>query len=91
MVFKIPKKTKIGSKTFQVQRVKALPKQRGGQINYQLQEILLLEDRPVEVMEEMFLHELIHGVLHDMRRHDINQERFVKAFSIRLYKGLEGA
>jgi len=90
MVFKIPKKTKIGSKTFEVQRVKWLAYDRGGSINCRVNKIYILEDKPVEAMEEVFLHELTHGVLRDMRRHDINTERFVKAFSRRLYKALEG-
>jgi hypothetical protein len=39
---------------------------------------------------ETYWHEVVHGILHDMGRHDLNNERFVTAFCRRLYKAMKG-
>jgi len=85
----IPKKIKIGRKTYTVEVVNVLPRCHNGEIEYVDKTIKLLRAGKKE-MREVFIHEVIHAILQDMRRHDLNNEAFVKAFCKRLYQVLEG-
>ena len=84
----IPKKIKIGRKTYTVEVVNVLPRCHNGEIDYVDNTIKLLSAGKNE-MREVFIHEVIHAILQDMRRHDLNNEAFVKAFCKRLYQVLK--
>jgi hypothetical protein len=63
---------------------------RSGEIRYAEKEIWLLRGMERVEAHHVFWHEVVHGILRDMRRHDLNNEAFVKAFCRRLYQVLEG-
>jgi hypothetical protein len=100
MVKKIPKKLNVGYKQYRVVRVKSYPGWQVGEINHRKK--LLGVARYMRVLQtgafsrmttreqwETFWHETMHGILHDMKRHDLNNERFVNAFCRRLYQALD--
>lgn len=56
-----------------------------GYIDYYTKYIYFTHKRlPNTELSETFWHEVTHAILHDMRRDDLNNESFVKAFSKRL-------
>lgn len=94
---KIPTKVRINKTTYAVKRVHSF-KARGkrGEIHYANKEIKIAKLINSTVLQkflsiskeeqwEVFWHEIVHGILHDMQRHDLNNERFVNAFCRRLY------
>jgi len=95
----IPKKAKINKKTYAVHRVHSFKCGKLGEIHYANQVIKIARhalggtwgkhqyrmDLSKEEQWEVFWHEVVHGILHDMKRHDLNNERFVNAFCRRLY------
>ena len=84
-----PKTIRIGKKTFNVVHVDALSVKRDAEIDYRAKEIRIVNKfwRADEL--EALWHEIVHGILRDMRRHDLNNEAFVNAFCKRLYRALE--
>lgn len=88
MAYYIPKKVKIGRKEFRVERVKEIEGGHEGRILYKEKVIELDQYLTGEELWEAFLHEVVHGILRDMQRHDLNSERFVTAFSERLAQAL---
>ena len=102
---KIPKKVRINRTTYQVKSVHSFKTCKLGEIDHNERQITLARnvrygsaaiDKKVfrlskEEQWETYWHEIVHGILRDMRRHDLNNERFVNAFCLRLYSVLKGA
>lgn len=100
MAKKIPKKLRIGARQYRIVRVKEYPGWKIGEIDHRKREVGIAKyiriiqtgklSRMTTVEEwETFWHEAVHGILHDMKRPDLNNERFVNAFCKRLYQALE--
>lgn len=99
MVKKIPKKLRIGAKQYRVVQVPFLKTYRSGEVEYRAaliriaQYLKLTDTVKLRVGKreqwETFWHEVVHVILRDMQRHDLNNERFVNAFSRRLYQALD--
>ena len=96
---KIPSKAQIRKTTYAVKRVHSLKGNRQGEIDYKALEIRIASffngacgatRISKEEKWEVFWHEVVHGILRDMRRDDLNNERFVNAFCRRLYGVLKG-
>jgi hypothetical protein len=102
MKIQIPKKVTIGKKRYKVTRVHSLKTGHVGRIHYKSREIdvarnyitnlfnRVVHRLPLSEQRENYLHEVVHGILHDMKRHDVNNEAFVNAFCRRLYVILRG-
>ena len=78
---------KLGRKTYQVIYMLNFP--YDAQIDHSRSIIRIREGLKPAEEAEAFWHEIVHGILRDMRRHDVNTERFVNAFCKRLYQVLE--
>lgn len=90
MVKKLPRKLHVGARRYQVQKVKQLSGGRMGNINHRTMELKIAQQWfTTREQWETFWHEAVHGILHEMKRHDLNNERFVNAFCRRLYQALE--
>jgi hypothetical protein len=97
-VKKIPKKVKIGRELYTVELVDELPHHIEGCILYSQRVIRLAVKRvgfppykPTNAeLWETLLHEVMHGALYGMSRHDLNNERFVDALCKRLYPTMKG-
>jgi hypothetical protein len=89
MRMKIPNAVVIGKNEYWIRWTSVLPKMRSGEIRYAEKEIWILRGMERAEAHQVFWHEVVHGILRDMRRHDLNNEAFVKAFCRRLYKVLE--
>jgi hypothetical protein len=87
-ITQLPASIKIGRKTYEVELVNALSRDCNGCIYFEEKVIKILRTGKRK-MHEVFWHEVLHAILHDMRRHDLNNEAFVKAFCKRLYQVLE--
>jgi len=87
-ITQLPVSIKIGRKTYEVELVNALPHDYNGRIYFEEKVIKILRTGKRK-MQEVFWHEVLHAILYDMRRHDLNNEAFVKAFCKRLYQVLE--
>ena len=95
----IPKKLHVGTKSYKVVKVHSLKSYRSGEVEYRAalikiaQYLKLTDTVKLRVGKreqwETFWHEVVHAILRDMQRHDLNNERFVNAFSRRLYQALE--
>lgn len=83
MRWRIPKEVKISSKTYTVVRG-VLPKATAGEVNYRKKLVVINKELDAEDAWFYFWHEVIHTILRDMRRHDLNTEPFVNAFQRRL-------
>lgn len=98
----IPKKARIRSTVYAVKSVHSFrPAGKRGEIHYANKEIKIAKFIHSAVLQkflaiskeeqwEVFWHEIVHGILNDMKRHDLNNERFVNAFCLRLYGVLRG-
>lgn len=87
----IPKGVKIGRHRYAVHTVARLKRGRMGAINYEDKKITLAAKSSLsgksfrrEDMSETFWHEIVHGILHDMKHPLWDNEPFVEAFSTRL-------
>jgi hypothetical protein len=98
MVKKIPKKLHVGAKSYKVVKVHSLKSYHSGEVEYRAALIKIAQYLKVGTVKlriakreqwETFWHEVVHAILRDMQRHDLNNERFVNAFSRRLYQALE--
>ena len=87
-ITQLPVSIKIGRRMYEVKLVDTIPRNRNGEIEYDENTIKILRTGK-RTMHEVFWHEVTHAILHDMRRHDLNNEAFVKAFCKRLYQVLE--
>lgn len=97
---RIPKKLDVGVKRYKVQKVHSFPGWKIGEVNHRTKKVSIA--RHIRILQtgklarmttreqwETFWHETTHAILHDMKRHDLNNERFVNAFCRRLYQALE--
>lgn len=99
MVKNIPKKLRIGVKQYRVVKVPFLKSYCSGEVEYRTALIKIAQYLKLtgtvklrvgkQEQWETFWHEVVHTILHDMQRHDLNNERFVNAFCRRLYQALE--
>lgn len=102
MAKKIPRKLRVGVKHYKVERPHVLESLHVyGDINHYTKKIRVARHvRHVALPEaliristrqqwEVFWHEVVHAILRDMKRHDLNNERFVNAFCERLYQALD--
>lgn len=92
---KIPKQAAIRKTVYAVKQVHSLTPARQGEIDYKALEIRIAAFfKGVKITKEeqweVFWHEVVHGILRDMGRHDLNNERFVNAFCRRLYGVMKG-
>jgi hypothetical protein len=96
----IPRRIKVGNKRYSIEVVEALlDKQKVGRIQYAEQRIQLglrngntNRKLPASEIRDSFWHELVHAILHDMGRHNLNRdEAFVVAFANRLSKAIDSA
>jgi len=97
---KIPKSARIRKTVYEVKRVPTLAgNHQHGEIDYKELEIRIAAffkkaGKKIRITKEeqweAFWHEVVHGILRDMGRHDLNNERFVTAFCRRLYGVLKG-
>jgi len=94
----IPKKLHVGTKSYKVVKVHSLKSYRSGEVEYRAALIKIAQYLKVGAVKlriakreqwETFWHEVVHAILRDMQRHDLNNERFVNAFNRRLYQALE--
>jgi hypothetical protein len=89
---RIPDKIKIAGITYDVIQKNADDnlKPSGtvyGEIVYDRQKIVLEESAPKEFKECCLVHELVHGILYAMARHDLrSNEQFVEGFAQQLYQ-----
>jgi len=97
---KIPKSVTVGKTIYKVVVVQSLHNNRGGEIDYKAKEIRLADNEmygrgvsgmvskafPIPHAEQYanFIHEIVHAILRDMKKHDLNNEAFVNALSGRL-------
>ena len=91
---------RVGKKMYSVEIVEAmLDKKFIGNINFDNQRIAIASRHPstgrllagAEVRDS-FWHELVHAILHDMGRHNLNRdEGFVTGFANRLSKAIDSA
>lgn len=97
---KIPKKAQINKTTYKVKRIHSFKNGKVGEIHYKKKQITLAKHVVSALLTcrvsnreqwETFWHEVLHGILHDMKRHDLNNEAFVRAFCRRLYTVLRSA
>lgn len=98
----IPKSVRIGKKRYVVKLSKFLSDGKRsceGMIEYEKKLISIATHSDFgnfrftkEQNEIAFLHEVVHGILHDMRKHDLNRsESFVQGFAVRLYDAIRSA
>lgn len=89
-MMKIPSKVKIGGITFNTQIAESRAVENGflfGEITYMDSKIYLNEKISPKVMQQTFLHEVIHGILRVMGRKDLNEdEYFVDGLSMNIYQ-----
>ena len=96
----IPRLIRVGSKRYSVEVIEALlDKQKVGRIQYPEQRIQIglrngMTNRklPASEIRDSFWHELVHAILYDMERHNLNRdEAFVIGFASRLSKAIDSA
>lgn len=88
---KIPKKVKIGGVTYVVEFRKNDTDTMGvlnlGQLHYHHGKLSIDENMPKDIQEQVFLHEVTHGMLRMMGRKDLNEdEYFVDGLSYILHQ-----
>lgn len=92
---KTPKTVRIGKLRYKVHKLKALPKHHGvgsGYIDYVARSVSVATHSKngairytKKQVDLAFWHEIVHGILNDMRQHRLNgNERFVEGFAERL-------
>jgi len=96
----LPRLIRVGSKRYSVEVIEALlDKQKVGRIQYDEQRIQIgtrngntNRKLPASEIRDSFWHELVHAILYDMGRHNLNRdEAFVIAFASRLSKAIDSA
>ena len=96
----IPRLIRVGNKRYSVEVIEALlDKQKVGRIQYGEQRIQIglrngntNRKLPAAEIRDSFWHELVHAVLYDMERHNLNRdEAFVIGFANRLSKAIDSA
>jgi len=96
----IPRLVRVGNKRYSVEVVEALlDKQNVARIQYDEQRIQLglrngqtNRRLPASEVQDSFWHELVHAILYDMGRHNLNRdESFVIGFASRLSKAIDSA
>lgn len=96
----IPRLIRVGNKRYSVEVIEALlDKQKVGRIQYGEQRIQIglrngntNRKLPAAEIRDSFWHELVHAILYDMERHNLNRdEAFVLAFASRLSKAIDSA
>jgi hypothetical protein len=96
----IPRLIRVGSKRYSVEVIEALlDKQKVGRIQYPEQRIQIglrngntNRRLPASEIRDSFWHELVHAILYDMERHNLNRdEAFVIGFASRLSKAIDSA
>jgi hypothetical protein len=95
-----PRRMRVGKKMYSVEIVEAmLDKKIIGNVHYDSQHIAIASRHPntgrllagAEVRDS-FWHELVHAILHDMGRHNLNRDEvFVTGFANRLSKAIDSA
>ena len=96
----IPRLIRVGNKRYSVEVIEALlDKQKVGRIQYGEQRIQIglrngntNRKLPAAEIRDSFWHELVHAVLYDMGRHNLNRDdAFVIGFASRLSKAIDSA
>lgn len=96
----IPRLIRVGNKRYSVEVIEALlDKQTIGRIQYDEQRIQIglrngqtNRKLPAADIRDSFWHELVHAILYDMGRHNLNRdEAFVIGFANRLSKAIDSA
>ena len=96
----IPRLIRVGNKRYSVEVIEALlDKQTIGRIQYDEQRIQIglrngqtNRKLPAADIRDSFWHELVHAILYDMGRHNLNRdEAFVIGFAGRLSKAIDSA
>ena len=96
----IPRLIRVGNKRYSVEVIEALlDKQKVGRIQYGEQRIQIgirngntNRKLPAAEIRDSFWHELVHAVLYDMGRHNLNRDdAFVLAFASRLSTAIDSA
>lgn len=87
----IPEKIKINWRTYSIEQGEHRTGCNGGnlygEIAYEDNKIFLYEKLSQDEKEVTLLHEIVHGLLYFMGKHDLkNDESFVTAFSENLYQ-----
>lgn len=92
MKLKLPKRVKIGTVTYRVLRAPLQHKHRLGEIDTLKRTITFTTARVTsDEVRETFWHEVLHGMLLNMRNNKWDDERFVTALAKRIaqvHKGL---
>jgi len=96
----LPRLIRVGNKRYSIEVIEALlDKQKVGRIQYDEQRIQIgtrngntNRKLPASEIRDSFWHELVHAILYDMGRHNLNRdEAFVIAFASRLSKAIDSA
>ena len=96
----IPRLIRVGNKRYSVEVIEALlDKQKVGRIQYGEQRIQIglrngntNRKLPAAEIRDSFWHELVHAILYDMGRHNLNRDdAFVLAFASRLSTAIDSA
>ena len=96
----LPRLIRVGNKRYSVEVIEALlDKRQVGRIQYDEQRIQIgtrngntNRKLPAAEIRDSFWHELVHAILYDMGRHNLNRdEAFVIGFASRLSKAIDSA
>ena len=96
----IPRRIRVGAKQYSIDIVETMLRKRDmGRIHYDQRRIELGKTSNVtgrrfasETMQENFWHEMVHAILHDMGRDNLNRdEKFVQDFAKRLTQAINSA
>lgn len=84
----IPKKVEIFGKIYKIILVDNLLEKEKyyGIISYNNQNIKLDKNLPENLLNQTFMHEIIHMILEEIGEKDLNNEKFVDLFSNALYQ-----
>lgn len=88
----IPSKVKIGSITYDVSTNKddyLKGAELLGEIAYTDQTVFVRSDIPKERQDNVFIHEIVHGMLYEMGHKDFDNEDLIKPLSNILYQVLK--
>lgn len=96
----IPRRVRVGAKQYSIDIVETMLRKRDmGRIHYDQHRIELGKTSNVtgkrfapETLQENFWHEMVHAILHDMGRSNLNRdEKFVQDFAQRLTQAINSA
>lgn len=92
----LPSSFRVDRKTYNVMKVKSLPKKGRGIVSYDEGLMLIARsngERHLTSTEQFdtFIHELVHVVLHSMDAIEYNREEFVEPFAQRLSNAFKSA